>query len=328
MAFGRRKSRIPDEATTLFFASDLHGSEVCWRKFVAAARFYPADLLVLGGDFTGKLVVPVVESGRSYRATFLGGPHTIERDGLDAFQRQVADLGSYPQVMSEEEYAHLQEHPQAVAALFDRLIRDRVVEWINHARKVLDGSEIRILTAPANDDPYSIDQVIADHGDGRFCNVEGRVVEVAPGHEMISSGWTNPTPWNTPREFPEHEITAHVEEMVAELANPAASIFNLHPPPYNSKIDTAPQLDGDLNVVTSAGAQVMVPVGSTAVRQLIETHQPLLSLHGHIHESAGAVKIGRTTAINPGSEYGEGMLRGVLVTVGGGKILSHQATTG
>jgi Icc-related predicted phosphoesterase len=76
------------------------------------------------------------------------------------------------------------------------------------------------------------------------------------------------------------------------------------------------------------GGEVTGPVGSTAVRAAIEEHQPLLSLHGHIHESGGAVRIGRTLAINAGSEYGEGVLRGVLVTVGGGKVLRYQATTG
>jgi Icc-related predicted phosphoesterase len=65
-----------------------------------------------------------------------------------------------------------------------------------------------------------------------------------------------------------------------------------------------------------------------AVREAIEEAQPLLSLHGHIHESGGSVKIGRITAINVGSEYGEGVPSGVLLTIGDGKLLRYQAVSG
>jgi len=57
----------------------------------------------------------------------------------------------------------------------------------------------------------------------------------------------------------------------------------------------------------------MEPVGSTAVRELIEEYQPPLSLHGHIHESRGKTRIGETIAINPGSVYSEGSLQGAVI---------------
>jgi uncharacterized protein len=116
--------------------------------------------------------------------------------------------------------------------------------------------------------------------------------------------------------------------MVARLENVGSAIFNLHPPPFGTKLDVAPKLTSDLEVVTSAGATVMDHVGSRAVLEAVQKHQPLLSLHGHIHEAAGQVSIGRTMAINPGSEYGEGVLKGALVRIGGGRIHSHQATSG
>jgi Icc-related predicted phosphoesterase len=314
---------------TIFFASDIHGSELCWRKFVNAAGFYGADLLLLGGDFTGKLVIPVVtQPGGGYRARFMGKVHELEVTDLASFESRVSDMGFYPTRVSPDELADLEARPEAVTSLFESLMKERLVRWIEWARHRLAGTPVTILTAPANDDPFSIDQVIADQGGETFRNVEGAVVEICPGHEMISSGWTNPTPWETPREFPEEEIAAHIDVMASKLADPATAIFNLHPPPFASQLDTAPQLDSNLRVVTSGGAAVMVPVGSTAVREAIERYQPLLSLHGHIHESAGRVLIGRTTAINPGSEYGEGILRGALVTIGRGRIQRYQATTG
>ena len=317
------------DTTTLFFATDLHGSEVCWRKFVAAAAFYDADVLVLGGDFTGKLVVPVLSQGNGrYVARFMSKDHELAADDLPVFFRRVADSGFYPIEMEPDRFAEISASPALVDDLFRELMIERLVAWINHAHDRLAGTDVRIYTAPANDDPYYIDDVIAEHGGGRFLNVENQVVEVAPGHEMISTGYTNRTPWDTPREFDEDVIEAHIDQMVARLHNVETAILNLHPPPFGTALDPAPKLDENLQVVTSSGAAVMDHVGSRAVFSVIERHQPLLSLHGHIHESAGRVQIGRTTAINPGSEYGEGVLKGALVRIGGGRIHSYQATSG
>jgi Icc-related predicted phosphoesterase len=322
MPRARRSSEV-----TLFFATDLHGSELCWRKFVAAAGFYDADLLILGGDFTGKLVVPLVETATGYRAEVMGRTEEVDADGAAALERRIADLGHYPARMTGDEVGHLNAHPDDLAALFEGLICQRVAAWIGYANERLAGTGVRVLTAPANDDPFAIDEVIAEHGGEVFVNVEGEVVEIAPGHELISTGYTNETPWHTPREYPEEVIAAHIKEMAARLDRPENAVFNLHPPPHNSQIDLAPELDADLKV-TSGGSPAMVPVGSRAVRAAIEEHQPLLSLHGHIHESPGSVRIGRTVAVNPGSEYGEGVLRGALITLGGGRIRRRQATTG
>jgi Icc-related predicted phosphoesterase len=325
-----KKRSTPDvDTVTLFFATDIHGSEICWKKFVNAGPFYGADLLVLGGDFTGKLVVPIVQQNDgTFRADRHGKEHTLSESDLDEFEQRVRNMGFYPTRMDPQEYAAYQENPDSVDRLFADLMHERLIEWITYAREKLERTGIHIVTAPANDDPYSIDDVIAEHGGDVLRNVEADVVELVDGHEMISTGWTNPTPWNTPREYPEEKILAHIDEMAAGLSNPATAVFNLHPPPYDSKLDPAPKLTEDLSVQTSMGEQIMVPVGSTAVREAIERYQPLLSLHGHIHESAGAVTIGRTLSINPGSEYGEGVLRGALVEIGGGRIHRHQATSG
>jgi Icc-related predicted phosphoesterase len=329
MGLLRRRDPGSDETVKLFFATDIHGSEVCWRKFVAAAEFYSAEILILGGDFTGKLVIPIVRSqeGR-YRAQFMGKEHVLGPEDLARFERRVSDSGFYPRQMDPDEFAELERDPAGVERLFEQLIVERLVAWIRYASERLGRSGVRILTAPANDDPYYIDQTIEEHGGDVFVNVEGHVVELAPGHEMISTGFTNRTPWDTPREHDEDAIAAHINQMAARLEQPASAVFNLHPPPRGTKLDLAPRLDEHLSVVTSAGATVMDHVGSSAVAEALDRHQPLLSLHGHIHESAGQVQIGRTMAINPGSEYGEGVLRGALVRIGGGRVHSYQATSG
>jgi uncharacterized protein len=327
----RRSGRSgPDpEATTIFFATDLHGSETCFRKFVAAARFYGADLLVLGGDLTGKLVVPLVSvPGGRWEAWVHGRRRLLDEAGAAELERQARVAGSYTRRMGPDEHQHLEANPEAVEELFAELMAETLRRWLRLAEERLAGSDVRILTAPGNDDPWMVDGVLAEHGGGRVVLAEGEIVEVAPGHELLTTGWTNKTPWNTPREYPEEAIAQRLDDLAAGLANPAGALFNVHVPPYDSRLDTAPLLGQDLKVKTSMGGEVTAPVGSTAVRDAIERHQPLVSLHGHIHESGGTVRLGRTLAVNAGSEYGEGVLRGVLVTVGGGKVLRYQATTG
>jgi uncharacterized protein len=328
----RRRSRdqgADPEATTIFFATDLHGSETCFRKFVAAARFYGADLLVLGGDLTGKLVVPLVSApGGRWKAWVHGRERLLDEAGATELERQARVAGSYTRRMTPEEHQQLEADPEAVEELFAELMAATLRRWLRHADERLAGSDVRILTAPGNDDPWMVDGVLAEHGGERVVLAEGEIVEVAPGHELLTTGWTNKTPWNTPREYPEEAIAQRLDDLAAGLANPAGALFNVHVPPYDSRLDTAPLLGQDLKVRTSMGGEVTAPVGSTAVRDAIERHQPLVSLHGHIHESGGTVRLGRTLAINAGSEYGEGVLRGFLVTVGGGKVLRYQATTG
>jgi Icc-related predicted phosphoesterase len=158
--------------------------------------------------------------------------------------------------------------------------------------------------------------------------MEGEIFEAAPGVEMLNTGYSNETPWKTPREYPEEFVREHVEGMTTRLRSPGSAIFNIHVPPFDSGLDTAPMLDENFVVQTSMGAQLSAPVGSTAVRAAIERHQPVLSLHGHIHESGGTARLGRTVAINPGSEYSEGVLRGALATFSDGELVRHQSTSG
>ena len=78
-------------------------------------------------------------------------------------------------------------------------------------------------------------------------------------------------------------------------------------------IDQAPKLDEKAQVKIRYGSPEMVPVGSKSVRQAMEEYQPLLGLHGHIHESTGLERIGRTLCVNPGSSYMQGMLNAFVI---------------
>jgi uncharacterized protein len=331
MGLLRRKAAVPrsEGERTVFFASDLHGSEVCFKKFVAAAKFYGADILLLGGDISAKIVVPVVSTGPNrYTAQFHGYEERLDDATVEDFEQRAANSGLYTERMEPDEYQHYIDHPDQVDELFERVMRRTVQRWLEYAKTRLDGSPVIIYSVPGNDDPLSVDDVLLTHGDDRLRFVEGDVVELAPGMEMLSTGYTNVTPWDTPREYSEDQIRERLKGMTDRLEHPETAIFNIHAPPHNSRLDTAPLLGQDLKVKTAAGAQMTAPVGSVAVREAIENVQPLLTLHGHIHESGGSVTIGRTTAINVGSEYGEGILRGVLLTIGDGKLLRYQAVSG
>jgi uncharacterized protein len=263
-----------------------------------------------------------------YTAQFHGYEERLDDATVEDFEQRAANSGLYTERMEPDEYQHYVDHPDQVDALFERVMRRTVQRWLEYAKTRLDGSPVIIYSVPGNDDPLSVDDVLVAHGDDRLRFVEGEVVELAPGMEMLSTGYTNVTPWDTPREYSEDQIRERLKGMTDRLEHPGTAIFNIHAPPYNSRLDTAPLLGQDLKVKTAAGAQMTAPVGSVAVREAIEDVQPLLTLHGHIHESGGSVTIGRTTAINVGSEYGEGILRGVLLTIGDGKLLRYQAVSG
>jgi Icc-related predicted phosphoesterase len=297
--------------TRLFFATDIHGSTVCWRKFINSAEFYDADVLVLGGDTTGKAIFPIIDEGDRYTYTRQGDEHEIADDeALNDLMESLEDNGYYPYVMDETEYDRLKttdDQDERQNEIFIEQMTTRIEEWIAFAEERLDGTPV--YACPGNDDPFEIDEVW-DASD-QIDLVEGEVVEVGQGYEMASSGWTEPTPWDTDREESTEELRERLDNVVSGIDDHDRAIFNFHEPPYDSQLDEAPELDDDLR--PKYGAQSTEPVGSRAVRDVIEEYQPPLSLHGHIHESRGQTTIGDTMAINPGSVYSEGSLQGSVI---------------
>ena len=291
----------------------MHGSRVCWKKFVNAAAHYPADALVMGGDLTGKALVPIVREGDgSYSAEVIGERREARTaEELDQMQRAISTNGMYPLIVDPEEARRLADRQRPAAPRPSRRrCSTSCALWVEFADERLAGSECRAYVIPGNDDPWSIDEVLASGTSVDACD---EAVRMVGPHEMVSFGFANRTPWHTPRELDEEEIYSRLKVLVDQLESPASAIFNIHVPPRDSSLDTAFEVDEELRYVTKGGRPHEVPTGSSAVRQIIEETQPLLSLHGHIHESKGVTKIGRTVAINPGSDYGSGHLDGVLV---------------
>jgi uncharacterized protein len=321
------KRRQQSEITRLFYAGDVHGSRVCWKKFVNAAGHYPADALVMGGDLTGKALVPIVREGDgSYCARVIGELRTARTaEELDEMQAAISTNGMYPLIVEPDEAAALAEDSARVDEAFERALLDELRLWVELADERLAGTGTRAYVIPGNDDPWEIDAVLAAGSSVVACD---ETVQTIGPHEMVSFGYSNRTPWQTPRELDEEEIYVRLKRLVDQLENPSRAIFNIHVPPYESSLDTAYEVDEELRYVTKGGRPHEIPTGSLAVRQIIEETQPLLSLHGHIHESKGVTRIGRTVAINPGSDYGSGHLDGCLVHLAPERVINQYLVSG
>ena len=318
-------SREPD--TRIFFATDIHGSETCWRKFLNSGKHYEADIMVLGGDMTGKALVPIVEEGSGHwRASLLENRYDFEaEEEVKEFEDAVRRRGYYPFRTDPDKMSELESNDELREKLFHEQMLGTIERWMQMADEKLEGTDIKCFVSPGNDDQFEVDEIISEAK--RVELAEGRVVEFGD-FQMVSTGWSNRTPWDTYREEDEDQLLERLQKMTSQVtAPPERTIYNFHCPPYGSGLDEAPELTDDLR--PKHGGRSIVPVGSTAVREAIEEGQPVLGLHGHIHEARGNTRIGRTLCINPGSSYEQGQLLGAVVNMDGkGKVKRFVLTSG
>ena len=332
--FGRRSPQTQTEKPTrLFFASDFHGSERTFRKFLNAGKHYGANILIMGGDIVGKLAIPIIREGQGgYRAHLMGKTEHLDgADALAALEQRLGTLGYYSKIMDQSEYEALRDDAEAVEAMFRELARKRLESWVDLAETRLADTGIRCFAIGGNDDFPEVLDTLNRAGARSFFYCEGTIVEIDEHHKMASVGYSTPTPWHTPREISEQELAQVIADLLDGTDDFTRSIFNFHVPPIDSTLDTCPELDWTTDPpsqIVRGGQVLLYGAGSKAVREAIEKHQPMLSLHGHIHESGGAVRIGRTLSVNPGSEYGEGVPRGCLMTLGKDEVKSYQLTAG
>jgi uncharacterized protein len=330
MLFFKKKKK--PKFTKIFFATDVHGSEPTFRKFINAATFYKADVLILGGDITGKLLIPIIEEDGQWRATIMDNVHHANsEEELQKIKSLIAYMGFYHILISPQRMAELKQNPAEVDRIFREKAHERLVQWMQKIDAKLRDLPVKCFVTGGNDDNADEIALLKKHQTDRVITSEGLVVMIDDIHAMVSLGYSNPTPWNTPREVSEEKLAELIETAVKDIDDFSNVIFNFHCPPKDCTLDLAPKLDTSFDPprpVTTAGEAVMVGVGSSAVREAIEKYQPLLALTGHIHESRGMMEIGRTTVVNPGSEYGEGILRGIILNLVDKKVLSSQMTSG
>jgi len=287
-------------------------------KFTNAGQFYKANVVILGGDLTAKRMIPLIQRGSDYEALFEGKKWSSPADKLGEMEKMIRDKGYYTYCTTSDEVEELTSNTKRRDELFLEVATDTLRRWMRIADERLKNSNIKCFVCPGNDDMPEIDAALEE---AEFVtNAANKVVMIDDYHEMISLGWCNPTPWNTFKECCEEELNKKIGNLVSQLKSVDNSIFNLHAPPFGAGLDDAPQSD--------AATRNLVPVGSTAVRECIEKYQPLLGLHGHIHEARGFVKIGRTICINPASSYDRGILLGALINLDEKSVKSYLPVVG
>jgi uncharacterized protein len=308
----------------VYFVSDLHGSEVCFRKFLNSAPVYSPDLLIYGGDILGKTLVPIFpDENGGYRWYPTGhGAQPIAAAELAAVERKIADSGRYYLVTSPEEWARLQRSPDEMNATFQRLALERLRHWLDLVRERLTPTKIPLVMNVGNDDTDAALEIIRTEGPENMLVPEGRVVPAGP-YEIFGCGYANMTPWHCPRDLEEADLQKVLDRTKGQIDNPRRAVLDIHAPPHGTTLDVAAQLDPDFKPKVVAGHMLMDHVGSTSVRELIESVQPVAGLHGHIHESRGADTVSGVPVFNPGSSYFSGQLQGLLVDFEEGHVLSH-----
>ncbi len=325
--FTKNRKSSKQKGVRVYYASDIHGTEILWKKFLNAPRHYHADVLMMGGDVTGKIVVPVVERDRGvYTARVLGRDQKATSPAaLQALEHRIRGNGMYPYHAQPEEVSRVSGLGDTEReAWFEQVMLRSFESWMELAEDRLASTSTKCYVMPGNDDPPSLAEVIAKGR--RVLSCDEQIVEF-DGYSMLSLGYSNRTPWDSPRELDEADLFDAIAALAGQVQDMSRCIFNLHVPPYDSGLDTAAELDDDFNVVLIGKEPHMIPVGSTAVREAIEEYQPLAGLHGHIHESPGAVRIGRTLCINPGSNYHTGRIDGCLLNFSDTAV-THQFLAG
>lgn len=328
--FFKKKKPDRNDQTRILYASDFHGSEAFFRKFLSAGLKYEANVLLTGGDLTGKAMIPLVHQGSGKYQGYLFGrkEEPASPEELEKFAQTIRNVGFYPIVLEQEEAEELESDTQKMSARFEQEMCQRIRDWLILYQETIGPRRIPLYFLPGNDDLFSIDEVIAEFKEAGVYNPDGKKYWLDDHHELVGLANANMTPWRCNRDTEEDELFEKLAGLTAQLEKPHQAVMVLHVPPYDSGIDVCPELDENLQIVARGGQVMMKPVGSTAVRKVIEEVQPLLSLHGHIHEAAGHTRIGKTLVINAGSEYAEGIMKAAIINLEPDRVKGHVLISG
>ncbi len=313
----------------IFFSSDIHGSDSCFKKLLMVPRTYKANIVIVGGDITGKALIPIISKGDgSFETYFLGEKIYVNGiDKLNSLKERIRAIGFYPYVTDEKGVNELKENFKSAETVFEELIKESLYSWIKMADDILEKmDDVKFFIIPGNDDSYVVDKILSESK--HIINPDEKVIEIDLNYKLFSLGVSNITPWHCPRDLPEENILAKIEALLNDVVGEQL-IFNIHVPPYGTHVDLAPKLNEELKPILKPGGEYeMIHVGSISVRKAIEKYQPKISFHGHIHESRGVDRIGSTLIFNPGSEYNTGILRGVLVEMDEKRVRDYIFTQG
>jgi Icc-related predicted phosphoesterase len=308
--------------TRVLFISDVHGATPVFTKALGAAAAYKAQTLIHGGDIIGKYITPFFHTDGTVETEIMGAKRVLRNEGeVKGAEAEVSRIGSYAYHTTREQWKELLAKPGAMNDVFLRLADERLSSWVQLAEAKLKPLGIKLFLNIGNDDFQTLGKTIEASSYVVYPN--SKVLQLDEDHELLSLGNTNITPWNCEGDMEESDLQQLLDTLASKLEHPERAIFNLHCPPVDTKLDIAPLLDAQLRPVYLPGGEPrMVHVGCKAVRSLIQRIQPMAGLHGHIHESRGYEKIGRTMCFNPGSEYTISVLSSLLLNLSRDKVES------
>lgn len=324
--FGRKARGEKANRKKILFATDLHGSEYTFAKLIKVLELWSPDALILGGDVAGKGLLPVLVTGDRARMRWMGEEHDVPLDEVEQYEERANQLGFYPYRVDADGLERLGTDEAFKEEVFERLMMERWAEWLERLETRCGELRLPAYVIAGNDDPWALDDLNSREREW-VQGADGAVLPLLDRWTLLSIGLANETPWQCPRDVSEERLAEELELLAGQVDDFGSVIANIHVPPYGTALDIAPELDTSVDPPRPITGST-VPVGSTAALEFIQNHQPLLSLHGHIHESPGKVDIGRTYAINPGSEFAEGILRAVLVTIEPDRVVGHQFVSG
>ena len=307
--------------TRLFYATDLQGSEHCWNKFLMAGEIHRADTLILGGTLLAQGVHCLVKSRGSTWSSRLGR-RVLEartRHELEQLENHVRNRGLYPYRTTEQERLQLEKSPQLFKTVYQRLAVQTLTRWISQARELCRQAGRRVYLTP-----HSIAPVLPGTLEGD-CNgdivwAQQGVFQLDPDHQLLSHACTHHTPFDCAEAAEDDTLISSLDTLVRQLDDVYNAVFSFHAPPHDSGLDHAPE---------PGRAASLFPIGSRAVRWVIETHQPLLSLHGMVPVPGRRfARIGRTLCVNPGSFCSDSVLSGMLFVLDRTGIRSFQPVQG
>ena len=217
--------------TRIVFATDVHGSERCFLKFTNSWKVFEANVLILGGDITGKMVVPIVEMpDGKYKTTYLGKDMNLKNmDKVKEMEKCITDSGFYPYVTTKDEIEKICAKKSEQDKLMEKLMKERMEKWVKIAEERLTGKGVKCYITGGNDDPAFVDTILAKSKVVE--DPENKVVEIDKDHEMISSGFSNMTPWHCPRDISEEELAKKIKAVASKVKDMSSCVFNFHCPP-------------------------------------------------------------------------------------------------
>lgn len=298
----------------ILFLSDIHGSNLIFEKALNAISKFGIDIFIISGDLSGKDIRPIIKDGDRYITEIDSKTVSLTLTSAKEFEKHLADLGHYFFNTTYKEFEALKKDDSSIMHILNLKILSRLEFWILRIINQINTSKTQVIISPGNDDIQQIDDLLFSfESQGILTGIKSPVI--IDNFDIITLDYSNITPWNTERELSEKMLGKLINEKIKKIRNVENCIFNFHCPPINTKLDLAPEIDKNLKYDIKPGGLNFIHTGSSAVYNSILKYQPLLSLHGHIHESKGFDYVGRTLSLNPGSEHDKGILNAYVVDI-------------